>query len=72
MTGINTEINLKMVEAPDYCGFLQVDKSSETTIYRFHFYTKDNLNDRRTIMISIKNRDVNDVYKIINSIEVIK
>lgn len=60
------------IETSDYYGFVAVNEYSERISYELIFYPKDNLNERKSVLITIKNRDVNDVYKVINSVELVK
>lgn len=64
------------ITTSDYCGFVKVItneiNSNRVHIVSFEIYSYDNLDLQYQVVIHVKNGDINDAYKIINSVELIK
>lgn len=69
------ESNYYEIKTPTYCGFVSVrkisfDNDSFTTV-NLDLFSYDNLDVNYHVTIVVKNGDVNDAFKIINSVELI-
>lgn len=69
------ESNYYEIKTPTYCGFVSVrkisfDNDSFTTV-NLDLFSYDNLDVNYHVTIVVKNGDVNDAFKIINSVELV-
>ena len=69
------ESNYYEIKTPTYCGFVSVrkisfDNDSFTTV-NLDLFSYDNLDLNYHVTIVVKNGDVNDAFKIINSVELV-
>lgn len=65
--------NYYEINTPTYCGFVSVRNigDSGSTIVNLDLYSYDNLDESYQITIFVRNGDINDAFKIINSVELI-
>lgn len=69
-SGVN---NYYEINTPSYCGFVSIRNigDSDSTIVNLDVFSYDNLNESYRITIFVRNGDINDAFKIINSVELI-
>ena len=71
------ENNYYEINTPTYCGFVSVrnnslgDDDKTFSIVNLNLYSYDNLDVAYQVTIIIKNGDINDAFKIINSVELL-
>lgn len=66
--------NYYEVKTPSYCGFVSVRNlgdNNSLSIVNLDLYSYDNLDQCYMITIYVKNGDVNDAFKILNSVELV-
>ncbi len=69
-SGVN---NYYEINTPSYCGFVSIRNigDSDSTIVNLDVFSYDNLNESYQITIFVRNGDINDAFKIINSVELV-
>lgn len=71
-SGIN---NYYEINTPTYCGFVSIRNnflnSNNFNLVNLEIYSYDNLDVAYQVTISVKNGDINDAYKILNSVELV-
>lgn len=69
-SGVN---NYYEINTPSYCGFVSIRNigDSDSTIVNLDVFSYDNLNESYRITVFVRNGDINDAFKIINSVELI-
>lgn len=65
--------NYYEINTPTYCGFVSVRNigDSGSTIVNLDIFSYDNLDESYQITIFVRNGDINDAFKIINSVELV-
>lgn len=65
--------NYYEINTPSYCGFVSIRNigDSGSDIVNLDVFSYDNLNESYQITIFVRNGDINDAFKIINSVELI-
>lgn len=67
-SGVN---NYYEINTPSYCGFISVRNigDSDSTIVNLDVFSYENLNESYQITVFVRNGNINDAFKIINSVE---
>ncbi len=67
-SGVN---NYYEINTPSYCGFVSVRNigDSDSTIVNLDAFSYENLNESYQITVFVRNGNINDAFKIINSVE---